>query len=175
MRQGFGALDDSSPFMAEPTYDPQHGGWMTNEMRVHLKILQTGTVNQVDLHQLEEEHAPKSEEHGFVNDAAIQCTLLGGPLGSDPIEGHDASRHGIHQTSPEIHGQDAVMDEGSYQRSQGSTASPMDSCDLDPSMSSEGGRKEQASSCHLARMSRPISWTQRKWLPFPDDRGDLGC
>ena len=171
MRRGFDHLDDSSPFRAEPAYDPHQGGWMTNEMREHLKILQAGTVNEVVIHQAGEEDAPKLRERGFVNDVATQCLLLGGPLGSDPMEGGDSSGHETQRMSPEIHGQDAATVAGSCPGSWGSSASTMDCCDVDPLGSGEGGRKEKAPSSHLVRMSRPISWMQRKWVPLWDDQG----
>ena len=213
MSKGFDDLDDSSPFMVEPTYDPQHGGWMTNEMRVHLKILQTGTVNQVDLSPTQEECAPRSEDdalapamapqlyeelpcnwatdesvddtiprtepddqsaaHGVGKEAAIQCTLLGDPLGYDPIEGSNTLGYAI-QTGFGIHRQDPLMYDGSCPGSQASTASLIDKCDLDPLTSCELGRAELAHSCHLVRLSQPITWAQRKWPPFPDDQGGLG-
>ena len=171
MRRGFDALEDSSPFMVEPTYDPKYGGWMTNEMRAHLKFLQTGTVNQVDLHRLKEEQASASTEYGPVKDAAVQCMLLGGPLGSDPVD-EPCPRDEMRRVDPMTPDQDAAKDELSEQGSQGNMTISADDCDIDPAALSGDGHHEQTPSGRLVRMSRPIGWMQRKWLPFPDARGD---
>ena len=89
---------------AQESEATQNGGWMTDEMRVHLGILQTGTINEVGRHRFGEKDVPELEERGFVNDVATQCRLLGGPLGSNPVEGGDSSGHKTQRKCPEIPG-----------------------------------------------------------------------
>ena len=61
MGGGFDDMDDSSPFLAEPTYDLRYGGRLTNEMRAHLKILQAATDDQVDIRKQAGEDASLSD------------------------------------------------------------------------------------------------------------------
>ena len=211
MDNGFDDMDDSSPFLAEPTYDPQHGGWLTKEMRVHLKILQTGTANQVDLHQGKEEDIPSlrpdmraiaaapqlpgeqscgwkakefSEEDvplmefdaqlpvpGSSRNVAIQCTLLGDPLEHDPTEWPSVAGKGTQQQDSDIGDFDAPTNDASCQGDHESTASPTAPKDVAPLTASDWGLGELAQPCHLVRLSYPIAWSQRKWLPSPEKQG----
>ena len=210
MGNGFDDMDDSSPFLAEPTYDPQHGGWLTKEMRVHLKILQTGTANQVDLHQVKEEDNPSafkadkrtpavapqppeerpggwtaeeiSEEDvpkmemddqlpvpKYSSSVAIQCTLLEDPTEQVPVEWPGVAGTGIQQQESGIGVCDAPMKNASYQGDKGGTASSYkDPKDMAPLTESDWELGELAQSCHLVRLTRPIVWSQRKWLPSPE-------
>ena len=184
MGKGFEDMDDASPFLAEPTYDPRYGGWLSKEMRAHLKILQTGTAEQVDLSPVREENPPLvhagesatestprltgEQSDGTAGgeplvdvlstmeiddqlpamennkDMAIQCTLIGDPLERAPP---DAS-------FPRVHADVAP------------TTNPGG---LVPSTVSDGEWEELARSCHLIRLSRPIAWSQREWLPFQEE------
>ena len=206
MGAGFDDMDDSSPFLVEPTYDPQRGGWITKEMRAHLKILQTGTVNQVDLLKLKEEDISSSDDDAreiakapqlqtktlrdskidkSLEDAvletepddrlaaqkigkavAIQCTLLGDPLENDPPDWPNALGAGIQQRDSGICDSDAPKCTESCPGDQTSMASLTDHSYFDPLTTSGVGQEELAPSRHLVRLSNPIAWAQRKWLPF---------
>ena len=57
MNNKFEHLHNSSRFMEEPTYDPPpYEAKLTNEMLVHLKIIQTQPNNQRKRNEREEEH-----------------------------------------------------------------------------------------------------------------------
>ena len=206
MDKGFDDMDDSSPFLAEPTYDPQHGGWLTKEMRVHLKILQTGTANQVDLHQdnpsllnadrrtptvvpqppeelsggwtageILVDDVPKMKMDDplpapkYSSNAAIQCTLLVDPTEQVPVEWPGVAGTGIQQQEAGIGVCDAPMENASYKGDEGSMApSSKDPKDLAPLTESDWEMGELAQSCHLVRLTRPIVWSQRKWMPSPE-------
>ena len=210
MGNGFDDMDDSSPFLAEPTYDPQHGGWLTKEMRAHLKILQTGTANQVDLHQVKEEDIPPlnadkraiavvpqpklpgeqscgwmteelSEEDALKmelddqlpvpksnRNVAIQCMLLGDPLEHDPIEWPRVVGKGTQQQGSGAGDVDAPTNDAPCQGDQECTTSFTEPNGTAPLTESDWGLGELAQSCNLVRLSHPIVWSQRKWLPSPE-------
>ena len=211
MPRGFDAMEDTSPFMTEPAYDSQRGRWMTNEMRVHLKILQTGTVNQVDLDQvkdesdLQPEDAPEamtsqpqtdpkcdwaftgahgdiggmgpkdpSSLTGFRVDAAIQCTLLRDPPGHDRGHGSNDVCAWTHEEGFEPQEQYVPMDSGTDGEQQEGFASRSDGSNRDPLACDGDGHAELSPSGHLVRLSRPIAWSQRRWLPFPDSGDSRG-
>ena len=107
--------------------------------------------------------APESNRN-----VAIQCTLLGDPLERDPIEWPKVVGTGIQQQDSGAGDFDAPTNDASYQGDKESTASLTDPKDLAPLTASDWGLGELAQSCHLVRLSHPIVWSQRKWLPSPE-------
>ena len=201
MGGGFDDMDDSSPFLAEPAYDPRYGGWLTNEMRARLKILQTGTDDQVDIQKHAGEDASMSDcgttaeapipgpwgqmlidwmEDGAAEDvtpmtvsgdvlkakvatseAAVQCALLGESLQHDTHEwSEDSESGGQHYDAPENRGPH-LWGWGGLASSSGPTEPDAPLADGDEPLGI-------AHSSHLVRLSRPIVWAQRKWLPLPE-------
>ena len=194
---GFDDLDDSSRFMVEPTYDLRYGWRLTNEMRVRLKIIQTGSEDQVDTREQDGENVSTSDlgtttsapehwqtepmlidwsddeviEHAVPmletddvpnikvtsSEVAVQCELLGGPLGwSEAAEPWGRNRDAPREL--EIHKWE--QGEGTSESGQNEPAAPL---------AQEDGPLGIVHSCHLVRMSQPIAWAQREWLPQQEE------
>ena len=121
-----------------------------------------------------EEDAPKMEMDDQLpvpkcsSSVAIQCTLLEDPPEQVPIEWPGVAGTRIQQQDSGIGVCDAPVNNASYQGDEGGTASPKDPKDMAPLTASDWGLGELAQSCHLVRLTRPIVWSQRKWLPSPE-------
>ena len=184
MGKGFEDMDDASPFLAEPTYDPRYGGWLSKEMRAHLKILQTGTAEQVDLRPGLEENPPPVHAGESAAESTPQLTgeQSGGTAEGEPlvdvlsamkIDDHLSAMKNKKDVATQcmLIGDplERVLPVASFPRGRADADPTNDPGVLVPSTVSDGDLEELARSCNLIRLSRSIAWSQREWLPFNEE------